>query len=191
MKKILGVIGSPRKKGNTDLLVSAILAAAKEAGAEVEKIRLGDLRIQECDGCHTCWQGKPCSKRDGMNRLYPKIIASDVIIFGTPVYWFGPSALIKAFLDRFVYFNGPQTRNLIQGKAAVLAAPFEDTTLATAAPLVAMFEKSLDYLEMNLVATLLVPGVGERGEILKKKSKLKQAGELGKRLALDKGRAGR
>jgi len=183
MKKILGVVGSPRRRGNTDLLVSAILAAAEEAGAEVEKIMLRDLRIRECDGCHTCWKGKPCSKRDDMNGLYPKIIASDVIIFGTPVYWFGPTALIKAFLDRFVYFNGPKTRRLIQGKAAVLAAPFEDTTRRTAAPLLAMFEKSLDYLEMNLVATLLVPGVGERGEILKKKAHLKKASALGRRLA--------
>jgi multimeric flavodoxin WrbA len=183
MKKILAVMGSPRKKGNTDLLLSRILEGAKEAGAEVEKVMLRDLVIQECDGCHTCWKGKPCSKRDDMNDLYPKIIASDAIIFGTPVYWFGPTALIKAFLDRFVYFNGPQTRKLIKGKAAVIAVPFEDTTLATAAPLVAMFEKSLDYLGMKLVGTLLVPGVGERGEILRKKARLQEAYELGRSLA--------
>ena len=183
MKKILGVIGSPRRNGNTHLLVSIILAGAREAGAEAEEIFLRDLLIQECDGCHTCWKGRPCRQRDDMNDLYPKIIASDVIIFGTPVYWFGPSALIKAFLDRFVYFNGPRTRRLIQGKAAVLAAPFEDTTLATAAPLVAMFEKSLDYMEMKLVQTLLVPGVGKKGEILKKKARLQQASALGKKLA--------
>jgi len=183
MKKILGVIGSPRRRGNTDILVSTILAGAEAAGAEVEKIMLGDLRIQECDGCHTCWKGKPCSKRDDMNDLYPKIIASDVIIFGTPVYWFGPTALIKAFLDRFVYFNGPKTRRLFKGKRAVLAAPFEDTSRRTAAPLVAMFKMSLEYMEVDLVATLLVPGVGERGEIQKKKTRLKQAFALGRSLA--------
>jgi multimeric flavodoxin WrbA len=183
MKKILALMGSPRKKGNTDLLVDKILEGAKAAGAEVEKVMLRDLVIKECDGCHVCWKGKPCHQRDDMNDLYPKIIESDAIIFGTPVYWFGPSALLKACLDRFVYFNNPLTRHLIPGKAAVLAVPFEDTDLETAAPLVAMMDMSLKYMEMNLVAVLLAPGVGEKGEILKKKTKLKEAFALGKKLA--------
>jgi len=184
MKKILGVTGSPRKNGNTDILVSRILAGAEQAGAEVEMIFLRDLEIKECDGCYACWKGKPCPKRDDMNDLYPKIIASDVIVFGTPVYWFGPTALMKAFLDRFVYFNGPKTRKLIQGKLAVLAVPFEDTALETAAPLAAMFEMSLDYLEMKLIGKILVPGVGRQGDIRKKKNRLQQAFQLGKSLGL-------
>jgi multimeric flavodoxin WrbA len=60
-----------------------------------------------------------------MLAIYPKIIEADVIIFGTPVYWYGPTALMKAFIDRFVYFNCPENRAK-SGKAANI--PFEDDT---------------------------------------------------------------
>jgi multimeric flavodoxin WrbA len=83
MKKILAVIGSPRKNGNTHILVSKIADGAKAAGAEVEQLFLGDMTLRECDGCHLCWQGEKCSKKDDMTAAYPKITASDVIIFGS------------------------------------------------------------------------------------------------------------
>lgn len=179
MKKILGVCGSPRKKGNTDILVSKILEGAREAGAETESIFLNKLTIKECDGCHVCWDGKECPKKDDMNDLYPKIEESDVIIFGTPVYWYGATAIMKGFLDRFVYFNCPENRVKIRGKSAVLAVPFEEDDIDAAAPLVSMFEKSLDYLEIKSVCTILAPGVGEKGDILKKEGILDEAFKLG------------
>jgi hypothetical protein len=108
---------------------------------ETDMVFLGDLNIRECDGCHVCWTGKPCCKQDDMNALYEKIIASDVIVFGTPVYWFGPTAIMKAFIDRFVYFNCPENRVKIKGKAAAIIIPFEDDDLDTARPLVELFEK--------------------------------------------------
>ena len=103
MKKILGVMGSPRKNGNTHVLLSKILESAKDNGATTDLIFLNDLVIKECDGCHSCWKSNECSKNDDMNNVYPMIIGCDVIIFGTPVYWYGPTALMKAFLDRFVF----------------------------------------------------------------------------------------
>lgn len=101
MKTILGVVGSPRRKGNTHILVSRILEGAKKEGAATEIIFLNDLTIRECDGCHVCWKGRKCSKKDDMNNIYPKIIQSDVIIFGTPVYWYGPTALMKGIQYSF------------------------------------------------------------------------------------------
>ncbi len=183
MVKILGIMGSPRLKGNTDALVSKILEGAKSNGAETELIILKDLKINDCDGCHTCWKGKDCSKKDDMNKLFPKIMDCDVIVFGTPVYWFGPTALMKAFLDRFVYFNSPEKKQKIKNKKAILAVPFEDTDLETAKPLIDMFEKSFEYLEMKLVEKILVPGVGEKGDILKKKEVLDKSYEIGKSIA--------
>ena len=91
--RILGVVGSPRKRGNTHILVSRILNGAKEARAATEILFLNDLYIRECDGCHVCWKGEQCSKKDDMNKIYPKIIQSDVIIFGTPVHWCGPTGI--------------------------------------------------------------------------------------------------
>jgi multimeric flavodoxin WrbA len=183
MNKILGVVGSPRRNGSTHLLVSAILDGAEAEGATTEMVFLDDLHIKECNGCYTCWKGKPCSKKDDMNRLYPKIIGSDVIVFGTPVYWYGPTALMKCFIDRFVYFNCPANRAKIRGKSAVIAVPFEEETLKTASLLVQFFQKSLDYLEMNLTARILVPGVSRRGDIMKKRNVLQKAYRLGTKLA--------
>jgi multimeric flavodoxin WrbA len=183
MKKILGIMGSPRRNGNTHILVSRMLEGAESEGARGDILFLNDLAIKECNGCHTCWEGKECSKNDDMNRIYPQIIESDAIIFGTPVYWYGPTALMKGFIDRFVYFNCPENREKIKGKPAVLAIPFEEEDPQTAALLVSFFEKSLEFLEMNLIGTILVPGVTRKGEIKEKGAKLQEAYELGKRLA--------
>ena len=183
MKKILGVMGSPRKKGNTHILVSKILEGAKSEGAEGEILFLDDLTICECDGCHRCWKGKGCNKDDDMNGIYPQIMKSAGIIFGTPVYWYGPTALMKGFLDRFVYFNCPENRKMIKGKPAILAVPCEEEDPAAADLVKAMFEKSLRYLEMDLIGTIIVPGVTKRGEIIKKQARLEEAYNLGIRLA--------
>src|SRR5512138_2812576 len=121
MKRVLGLVGSPRKNGNTHLLVAKMLEGAQAEGAETELVLLPDLTIQECDGCLACWRDKPCPKQDDMNALYPRIVASDVLVLGTPVYWYGPTALMKAMIDRWVYFNCPQNRAKIRGKRALLA----------------------------------------------------------------------
>ena len=183
MTSVLGVVGSPRKNGNTHVLVSRILAGAEARGATTELVLLGDLTIRECDGCHACWQGKDCTKDDDMNGLYPRIAASDVIVFGTPVYWYGPTALMKAFVDRFVFFNCPENRETLQGKSAAIAVPFEEDNPETAALVLAFFRKCFEYLKMDVLGQIIVPGVTLRGEILKKEDRLKEAHQLGRSLA--------
>jgi multimeric flavodoxin WrbA len=183
MKRILAVVGSPRRNGNTHILVSKIVEGARANGAVVDELLLGELTIRECDGCHTCWKGKECSKNDDMRAIYPAIIQSDVIIFGTPVYWYGPTALMKAFIDRFVYFNCPENRQKIKGLSAVLAVPFEEDDLDTAGGVVEFFNKSLSYLEIKLLGQIIVPGVGEKGAIRRKPESLQQAYDLGLKLA--------
>ena len=184
--RILGVVGSPRKRGNTHILVSRILDGAREKGAKTEILFLNDFTIRECDGCHVCWKGKKCSKKDDMIKIYPKIMHSDVIIFGTPVYWYGPTALMKCFIDRFVFFNCPTNRAKIRGKSAVIAVPFEEEDPRTAQLLIKFFKKSLDYLEMNLIGTIRAPGVGKRGDILSKEDILEKGYRLGKRIGTGK-----
>ncbi len=182
-RSVLAIQGSPRVNGNTSCLLSQVLQGAAEAGSETQLVHLGGLTIRECDGCHACWRGRPCSKRDDLPPLLGMVVNSDVIVFGTPVYWYGPTALIKAFLDRFVFFNCPANRPLVRGKRAALVVPFEDTDEAAAAPLVQMFEASSRYLEMEWAGCLLVPGVGERGAVLQQPEQLQRARELGARLA--------
>ena len=182
MRRILGIVGSPRKNGNTEILVSGILEGAADGGAETELVRLAELRIGECDGCHACWRGRGCSKKDDMIALYPKIAACDGLVFGTPVYWYGPTALCKAFLDRFVYFNSPKHRALIRGKKAALAVPFEEKDPSAALPLIQMFEKSFAYLEMELAGRILAPGAGRKGAVRSDRRLLAEAFALGRSL---------
>jgi multimeric flavodoxin WrbA len=179
MTKILGVVGSPRRKGNTDILVSRVLEGAKSKGAETETLYLGRLNIRECNGCHLCWEGRECGKNDDMIEIYPKIIASDVMILGTPVYWYAPSALMKAFIDRFVYFNCPENRLKVRGMKAVTAIPFEENTPETADLLAKFFELSLSFLEIELIDQLIVPGVSAKGDVLAKEDVLQSAYNLG------------
>ena len=181
MVKVLGFMGSPRRKGNTHAMVAKILEGAKEEGADTEIIFLDKLDIKECDGCHACWKGKPCTKNDDMNGIYDKIADSDVLVFGTPVYWYGPTALMKGLIDRFVYFNCPENRAKIKDKKAVLAVPFEDEDLETARLLIELFEKSMKYLEVDLVGMVLAPGVTKLGEVKKKKAYLDECYGLGRR----------
>ncbi|MFX1239067.1 MAG: flavodoxin family protein [Promethearchaeota archaeon] len=182
MKKILAIMGSPRKNGNTHLILSRILDEAIKKGSEGEILFLGDLSIKECDGCLACWNGNDCSKNDDMNDIYEKISNNNIFLFGTPVYWYGPTALMKAFLDRFVYFNCPENRKKISGKSAILVVPFEEESPDTAVPLIVMFEKSFKYLEMNLIDKLIVPGVYNKGDVLKKEDILDQATKIGRKL---------
>jgi len=183
MGKVLAVVGSPRKGGNTEILVSQIAAGAQAGGAQVEVIHLGDLHIRECDGCHACRRGRPCSKEDDMRTIYPKIAASDTIVFGTPVYWYGPTALMKAFIDRFVYFNSEANRPMVRGKRAAVAVVLEETHEETWRPVLDFFARSLAYLEMTPAETIVVPGVGAKGAIRRRPERLDEAFHLGGRLA--------
>jgi len=184
MAKILAVIGSPRKGGNTDILISKIAEGATSAGTSVETIHLGVLRIGECDGCHACWRGRPCSRDDDMRAIYAKIGAADIILFGTPVYWYGPTALMKAFIDRFVYFNCEANRPMVRGKRGAVAVVLEETHEETWQPVVEFFRRSLAYLEMELAETIVAPGVGEKGAIRRQSERLEEAYRLGGRLVL-------
>ncbi|MCC7572295.1 MAG: flavodoxin family protein [Candidatus Methanofastidiosum sp.] len=183
MTKVLGIIGSPRRNGNTHILVNRVLEGAENQGAETGSLFLNDFIIKECDGCHACWKGLECAKKDDMNGFYQKIIDSDILVFGTPVYWYGPTAIMKAFIDRFVYFNCPENREKIRGKSAVVTIPFEEDDEKASLATVEIFEKSFGYLEMNLTDVLLAPGVGEKGAILEKKIILERAYNIGKMLA--------
>lgn len=179
---ILGFVGSPRRGGNTDVLVSAALASAAETGAATELVHLGGLTIGECDGCHACWRGRECPRQDDMNGLYGRMAAASAFVFGTPVYWYGVTGLMKLLLDRLVYFNCPEHRALVRGKRAAVVVPFEEEDPAMAAGVLEMLRKSCGYLELELAGTLTVPGVTRRGEVAEQAAVLAQARELGRKL---------
>jgi len=163
--QVLGIVGSPRRNGNTEVLVDEALRGAKEAGATVEKVVLSQLEIAPCRACNHCADSGQCVQRDDMPALLAKMEQSQVWVLGTPIYWWGPSAQLKAFVDRWYAKSGSAHIGMFQGKRIILAIPFADADESTARHTIGMFQEALDYVKAELFATVLAPGVGSRGEV--------------------------
>ncbi|MBL3581537.1 flavodoxin family protein [Oleidesulfovibrio alaskensis] len=100
-KTILCISSSPRAKGNSDLLCDAFMHGATEAGHTVEKVRLAEKNINYCTGCCSCIGGSGvCAQQDDMADILGKLIAADVIVFATPVYFRSFNGPMKTFIDR-------------------------------------------------------------------------------------------
>ena len=98
--KVLGIMGSPRKKSNTDLLLDAALEGASQEGAEVEKIAVYDLQISPCREIYACTRDGNCPIRDDMQSLYDKLSRADHIVFASPIFFYGITSQAKAVVDR-------------------------------------------------------------------------------------------
>ena len=180
--KVLAIVGSPRRGGNTDLLVDRVLKAATDQGAKVEKIYPGDMKIAPCIDCRACKKGDyECVVQDDMQAVYPKIRAADALVFGTPLYWWGPSAQIKPLIDRMRPFVGKPEAYPLSGKKAAVVCPSGDET-GQSTHLVAMFRSAFAYLKMDYVDSVLAQAY-DKGEVAKDPSAMALAEALGKRLA--------
>jgi multimeric flavodoxin WrbA len=100
MLKVLGILGSARKGGNTDLLLQSALEGARAEGAEIELVRLADLKINPCLNCGGCDEDGVCVQQDDMQGLFEKLLNYDIILLASPIYFMGVSAWTKAFIDR-------------------------------------------------------------------------------------------
>ena len=97
---VLGLQGSPRKKGNTNALLSAFLDEAKNFGAETEYLDVPGKKISPCLACGTCEREWFCPVQDDMQEIYFQLWRADIIVIGTPVFFYGPTAQMKALIDR-------------------------------------------------------------------------------------------
>ena len=97
---IVGIGGSPRKEGNTNLLLDAALQGAAEAGAELVRFHLNDLSIRPCQGCGGCYHTGQCVMRDDMDLIYDALEKMDALVMASPVYFGGVTAQMKAMIDR-------------------------------------------------------------------------------------------
>ncbi len=176
---VLGIVGSPRRGGNTEILVDEILAGAQEAGAKTEKIILSELKIEPCAACYSCRNTGNCAKDDDMIPLYAKMEECDVWVIGTPVYWWGPSAQTKAFVDRWFAKGGKNRKKFFGKKKVILAIPLGDTDRRTARHIVGMFKDALDYVGSKLFGSVIAAGAYEAGEVRKLENVIRKARGLG------------
>jgi multimeric flavodoxin WrbA len=113
--KVLGIVCSGRKGGNTEMLVTEALASAREAGVQTELVSVIGKNIASCDGCGSCRETGVCHIQDDMQSIYKQLEKANAIIFGSPVYFGSVSAQAKAIMDRTYLFLGDRK---LKGKVA-------------------------------------------------------------------------
>ncbi len=185
--KVLGIMGSPRIRGNTDLLLDEALKGAQNQGAETEKIVIDKLKIAPCKEYYGCFKDGKCVIRDDMDAIYTKLMDADAIILASPIFFYGISAQAKAVIDRCQALwarkyvlkqapNKPGRRGAFIAVGATKGTQLFDGSILT----VKYFFKALD---MEYSADLLVRGVDKRGEIKEHPTTLSDAYKLGQTLA--------
>ena len=189
--KVFGFSTSPRRGGNTELLLDEVLRGAKEKGAEVEKICLSDLEVAPCVECEACYETGECVIKDDFDELLAKFIETDRLVFAAPIFFMGLPAQAKAVVDRMQCLWA--RKHLL--KKSLYAEPRKVPRKAlfvsvggTRTP--RLFDcalRSLHYfletLEMDLAGSLTFSGIDEKGAILKHPTAMQEAYQQGVALA--------
>ena len=187
--KVLGIMGSPRVGGNSDVLLDEALAGAKAAGAEVEKIILDKKKIAGCKDCKKCNETGICVIKDDMREIQEKILEAYAVIHSVPVYFWSMTAQMKAYLDRWcVFFDEswnwqkayyPQMR----GKRIGVITVCGDSNVHTADPIVHSFKSTVEMTKMNWLGAVMA-SANDKGDIANNKAALREAFALGKKAAM-------
>lgn len=152
-KKVLGIVGSPRRGANTETMIDQVLKGSEESGALTEKIVLSEMIVKPCRACNACQRTGKCIIEDDFTSIHEKMKGSSVWVIGTPVYWWGPTAQMKAFIDRWYGVD----RAIFRGKEIILAVSSNGGP-SYARLTVDMLELIIPYLGMRQVATLQASG---------------------------------
>ncbi len=183
--KVLGIMGSPRVGGNSDILLDEALAGAKNTGADIEKIILNKLKISGCHDCKKCNETGICVIKDDMPGIHKKILESDAIIHSCPVYFWAMTAQMKAYLDRWCALFDAEWRwqknyyPQMKGKRIGLITVCGDPDVHTADPIVHSFKSTADMTKLNWLGAVMA-SAAEKTDIVSDKAALGQAFELGK-----------
>jgi multimeric flavodoxin WrbA len=189
--KILGIVGSKRKNGNTSILVQKALEVAEKEGIETELIYLGDYTIKDCNGCEACKDTYQCVIEDDMQKIYPLLLKADALILGSPTYFYNVTADMKAFIDRCYCFEffGENDRSVWLGinealgvKYASVIAVCEQHDEKDMGYTAEAMAKPLEFLGYRVIDTVKVIGLFGKGEALKDEKALERASKAGKRL---------
>jgi multimeric flavodoxin WrbA len=186
--KILGILGSPRAGGNSDILLDQALSGAKGTGATVEKIVLSRKRILGCLDCTKCNETGICVINDDMLKIHQKILRSDGVIHSVPLYFWAMTSQMKAYLDRWcAFFDGNWSFHKtyaprMQGKRIGLITVCGDANVHTADPIVHSFRETCKFSGLQLFPVVQA-SAGGKGEIDKNKKAKEDAYELGRKIA--------
>ena len=177
--KILVLTGSPRKNGNSNTLADNFIKGAKEAGHEIVRFDSAFKEVHPCIGCNSCGMNGPCVFKDDFEFVRQHIVDADMIVFATPMYYFGFSAQLKAVIDRFYAING----QIHRPKKTALLMTYADNSAEKEAILVNHYNFLVKYLGWENVGRVIAPGVWPAGAV-NHTNYPQKAYELGKSLKL-------
>ncbi len=174
--RIVVLNGSPRKNGNTEIMVDAFCEGAKENNHDVRKVNLGTKKIAPCIDCKYCFtHGGACSQKDDMGEIMDALSGADMVVFASPIYWFTVSAQLKTAIDRMYALAG--TKVTIKYAAMLLDAGSSGVFRSA----VAMYEDTCSYLKWQDKGILTVPDMDKKGAMADSEGR-EQAYLLGKGL---------
>ena len=183
-KRILVINGAARINGNTDIILNKLIKSAVQTDVQIKQIDARKKKIKDCIGCYHCKDNTACSIKDDMVEVYEELNRSALIIFASPVYWWGVTGIMKILIDRLYLYYSDLNKPSIAGKKAIIIAPMDMNSDIYKIKIFLDFYKIIfDNLKVILVDTCLFGNVNEKGVILKNVEYLNQIDRLGKTLS--------
>ncbi len=186
-KYVIGIIGSPRKNGNTSVTIHNILKTASLKGALIEKIFLNELKIKPCQGCDYCKSHKNCKTKDDFQKVIEKIKKATGVIIGSPIYFGTISAQTKIFIDRLYSLFDKDFNNKLKGRrkgAFVLVWAASDKGYAQKRkPTIELLESVLKSpLNAEIIGKIVRGGISSIGDAAKNEKLMRTAQRIGNRI---------
>ncbi len=185
--KVLGIYGSPRKKGNTDILLDHFLEGARSAGAEIQRLYVRDLSAGGCLACGGCDKTGECVVRDDMDHVYPLLLEADVIVVSAPVFFYGVPAQIKALIDRSQALwnrqrlaRAPGRKRNYRGGRGYLISVGATRGKQLFDGVILTVQYFFDALDVSYEGGLMFRDIEAKGDISQHPEALEQARELGR-----------
>ncbi len=190
--QVLGIGASPRKNGNSDVLMAHLLKSVAELGVGTAHAQLRDVAFQGCIGCEKCRNDKICTGLlDGMSLIYPRILSSKGLVLVCPTHNYNVTAWMKAFIDRlYCFYNftndrprGWSSQLAGQGRKAVVVAICEQENEEDMGFTLEAMKRPISALGYDVIGELPVFRIFDKGRVKDDQSVLDQAAALGKKLA--------
>jgi multimeric flavodoxin WrbA len=185
--RILGIMGSPRRQSNTEILLDTALAGAKEMGAEVEKVVVSELKVSPCREIYACLKDGDCAIKDDMQWLYERLLQADHVVFASPIFFYGLTSQAKAIVDRCQALwvrrhvlglkreDSRMRRGVFISVGATRGSKLFDGAVLTV-------KYFFDAIGVRYAGDLLVRGIDGRAEIEEHPAALRDAFRLGQQL---------
>jgi multimeric flavodoxin WrbA len=181
--KVIGIVASPRKNGNTETLVQTVLDSAKENGHSTKKYNLNELQFAGCQACMYCKSHDHCKLEDGLTEVLDAVKQADAIVFGAPIYMMQLNGQFRLFEDRLYMFLGKDFKvSLKPGKKAIIVTSQGNPDAKVFEGAVHGLANVLKMFGFQVVETIQMTGGNSPGAILERKDLLDIAKKAGKQL---------